>query len=64
MSGRPGVEDVVEAPLQLAVDGTAHPYPTTVEPARPRRRRTAAQPVVAADLGPVPGQLVAVDVAS
>ncbi|GLW53948.1 hypothetical protein [Kitasatospora phosalacinea] len=49
------VEDVVEVPLQLTIDGSAHPYPTRTVPVRRRRRRP--RPVVEDRPAPGPGQL-------
>ncbi|MFE7638328.1 hypothetical protein ACFU7Z_30205 [Kitasatospora sp. NPDC057518] len=54
---RPAVEGRVERPVQLALDGSAQPYPTTPPPVRRRRRRPVVEDVVA----PVPGQLDALD---
>ncbi|MFJ5883482.1 hypothetical protein [Kitasatospora cineracea] len=53
------VEDVVEVPLQLAIDGSAHPYPTRTAPVRRRHRRP--RPVVEDRPAPGPGQLDGLD---
>ncbi|SOB83157.1 hypothetical protein [Streptomyces sp. 1331.2] len=63
MSSRTAVEDVVETPLQLAIDGSTHPYPTHAVP-RPRRRRPRARPVVEDRPTPGPGQVDGLGVAS
>ncbi|WP_371518011.1 hypothetical protein [Kitasatospora sp. NBC_01300] len=56
MSGRrPLVEDRVDRPVQLALDGTVHPYPTTSLP--PVRRRRPPRPPVEDVVDPMPGQL-------
>ncbi|WP_043470972.1 hypothetical protein [Kitasatospora sp. MBT66] len=61
MSGRrSAVEGRVERPVQLALDGSAQPYPTTPPPVRRRPRR---RPVVEDVVDPVPGQLDALDTA-
>ncbi|MFD4659319.1 hypothetical protein ACFWP2_27240 [Kitasatospora sp. NPDC058444] len=55
---RPAVEGRIERPVQLALDGSAQPYPTTPPPVRRRPRR---RPVVEDVVDPVPGQLDALD---
>ncbi|MFD7738395.1 hypothetical protein [Streptomyces sp. MJM8645] len=56
MSGRRlVVEDRAEQPVQLALDGTVHPYPTTSPP--PVRRRRPPRPPAEDVVDPMPGQL-------
>ncbi|WP_030271228.1 hypothetical protein [Streptomyces sp. NRRL B-24484] len=63
MSSRTAVEDIVETPLQLAIDGTTHPYPTHAAPPR-QRRRPRVLPIVEDRPTPGPGQLDGLGVAS